>query len=343
MQRVRRARTSVRIAATVLRIAFVVANVTFWYDPPAFFEVGAALIGRCRDTFADRGNSPHFSRFKVKPGPLAVRRSSVLDQYAERWALITGASSGIGAEFARRLAGRGMHLVLAARREDILNELAEELHTAHGTEVVVLRTDLSTPDSAAGLVKQVRDRDIEIELLVNNAGYGVVGRIEDTDSVDVRRMLAVNIQAVSDLSYLVLPRMLEQRHGAIINVSSLSGFQPVAYMAAYAASKSWVLHFSEAMWAEVRDRGVTIQALCPGITRTEFFETAGIPNWLEKHSSQSAEKVVKNSLKALEKRRQFVVSGWKNYLLTLAVRLATRRTAVKESMKYFRPKKPNDN
>lgn len=263
----------------------------------------------------------------------------MLDQYAERWALITGASSGIGAEFARRLAGRGMHLIITARREPELIQLAEELHTAHGTEVVVVPTDLSKPNAAGELIKQIQQQDINIELLVNNAGFGVVGPVEDTDPAEIQRMLAVNIQAVSDLCYLVLPDMLAQQHGAIINVSSLSGFQPVAYMAAYAASKSWVLHFSEAMWAEVRDRGVTIQALCPGATRTNFFQAAGISNWLEKHSAQSPEKVVKNSLKSLEKRRQFVVSGWKNYLLTIAVRMTTRRTAVKESMKFFRPKK----
>ena len=266
----------------------------------------------------------------------------MLDQFAERWALITGASSGIGAEFARRLAGRGMHLVLVARREEKLNELAQELHTAHGTETVVIPTDLSITGSAADLFRQVQERNIDIELLVNNAGFGVVGPIENTDPAEVRRMLQVNIQAVSDLCYLILPQMLERQHGAVINVSSLSAFQPVAYMAAYAASKSWILHFSEAMWAEVRNRGVTVQALCPGATSTGFFESAGISNWLEKHTSQSPQKVVKTSLKALEKRRQFVVSGWKNYLITIAVRLATRRTAVKESMKYFRPRISKD-
>ena len=263
----------------------------------------------------------------------------MLDRFAERWALITGASSGIGAEFARKLASRGMHLVITARREDRLNELAKELHTAHGTQTVILPMDLSQPNAAADLLQQIKDKQIEIELLVNNAGFGVVGSVEETDPAEINRMLQLNIIALADLTYGVLPTMLANRHGAVLNVSSLSAFQPVAWMAAYAASKSWVLHFSEALWAEVRDRGVTVTAVCPGATQTEFFKQAGIPNWLEKRVSVAPARVVKYALRAVEKRRQYVVPGWRDFLITTAVRLTTRRTAVKESMKFFRPVK----
>jgi short-subunit dehydrogenase len=126
-------------------------------------------------------------------------------------------------------------------------------------------------------------------------------------------------------------------------VALVVAFQPVAYMGAYAAGKAYVLHFSEALWAETRDRGVTVTACCPGTTRTEFFEAAGVGGWLKKHRSQSAEQVVKGALHGLEKRRQFSVPGWRNYLLSLLVRIAPRRTVVIESMKYFRPTTRREN
>ncbi len=261
----------------------------------------------------------------------------MLKAYADHWALITGASSGIGAEFARQLAGRGMHLVLTARREPLLTQLAAELHQAHGTKTEIIIADLSDPAEPAHLLEEVARRGVTIELLVNNAGFGQVSAVEKTDVARVLDMLRVNISALTELTYRVLPSMLERGHGGIINVASVAAFQPVGYMGAYAASKAYVLHFSEALWAETRDRGVTITTLCPGTTRTEFFDVSGVPGWLERHSSQEVRPVVRSALKALEKRRQFVVSGWKNYILALLVRLATRTTVVKESMKYFRP------
>ena len=123
-------------------------------------------------------------------------------------------------------------------------------------------------------------------------------------------------------------------------VSSVAAFQPVAYMGAYSASKSYVLHFTESLWAEAREKGVTVLALCPGTTRTDFFDISGAaPGWLEKNSSQDVATVVRTAIKALEKKRSYIVSGWKNYILSLLVRLAMRSTVVQESMKYFRPEK----
>jgi uncharacterized protein len=263
----------------------------------------------------------------------------VIELYADRWALITGASSGIGAEFARRLAGRGMHLVLVARRETVLAELAEELHTRHGTKCELIVGDLSEPDQAGRVIDRVNELGVTIELLVNNAGYGIVGTVEQVDAERVMSMLRLNVGTLTELTYGILPGMVERGHGAIINVASVAAFQPVAYMPAYSATKAYVLHFSEALWAEVYDRGVTIMALCPGVTRTGFFDVAGVPNWLKKQSSHTPAQVVKRAMKALEKRRQFVVPGWSNYLRALATRLAPRRFVVRESMKYFRPKK----
>lgn len=263
----------------------------------------------------------------------------MIEIYADRWALVTGASSGIGAEFARRLAARGMHLVLVARREQRLRDLADDLHTRHGAKCEIIPTDLSQPQAACRLMEIVDGRGITIELLVNNAGFGIVGQVEQTDIDDVAAMLQVNVGALTELTYLVLPGMLERGHGAVINVSSVSGFQPVAYMPAYSATKAYVLHFSEALWAEVYDRGVTVMALCPGVTETEFFKRAGVPNWLKKQRSQTPAQVVKKALKALEKRRQYVVTGWDNYLRSLVIRIGTRRMVVHESMKYFRPRR----
>ncbi len=169
-------------------------------------------------------------------------------------------------------------------------------------------------------------------------GFGVIGDVERTDVKRVLEMVQVNIAALSELTLRVLPEMLARRHGGIINLASVAAFQPVGYMGAYAASKAYVLHFSEALWAEARDRGVTVTTLCPGTTRTEFFDVSGKPNWLEKHSAQDVKPVVRTALKALEKGRSYVVSGWKNYILSLLVRLAMRATVVLKSMKYFRPK-----
>lgn len=261
----------------------------------------------------------------------------MLNAYADQWALVTGASSGIGAEFARQLAARGMHLILVSRREPLLRELAEELHRLHGTKCEIIVADLARPEEPARVLADVEQRGLTIELLINNAGFGYVSTIENADVGRVLEMLRLNICALSELTLRVLPGMMRRGHGGVINVSSLAGFQPVGYMGAYAASKSYVMHFSEALWAEARDKGVTVTTLCPGTTRTEFFNISQAPEgWLDRHASQEVKPVVKAALKALEKRRQIVVSGWKNYALSLLVRLATRSKVVKESMKYFR-------
>jgi short-subunit dehydrogenase len=270
-----------------------------------------------------------------------LRGPFVIETYAERWALITGASSGIGAEFARRLAARGMHLVLVARREEPMQALAADMHTHHGTRTEIVCLDLSLPDHVERLKAEIAARGIEVELLVNNAGFGVVGDIESTDPKRVMQMIELNIAALTNLTYHFLAGMLQRQHGAIINVASVAGFQPVAYMGAYAASKAYVINFSEALWAEARDRGVTVMALCPGATRTAFFEYAGVPNWLKKHSAQSPGQVVKSALKGLEKRRSYWVPGWWNYWRTWLVRMAPRRMVVKQSMDYFRPQPPS--
>jgi short-subunit dehydrogenase len=263
--------------------------------------------------------------------------SSKSDSLADRWALVTGASSGIGAEFARQLAARGMHLILTARREDRLRELSDELHRRFAAKCEIIPLDLADPDGATQLWTAVEKLGHEIEVLVNNAGFTVVTEIEDVPFDRMLDMVRVNVAAVTELTYRALPQMLKRRSGAIINVSSLTGFQPVAYMAVYAASKAYSLHFSESLWAEARDHGVHVMAVCPGTTRTELFALAGVPDWLNRRRSQSPEQVVKSALRALRKRRPVSVPGFRNWLLTLFGRFFSRRRVVLESKRYFRP------
>ncbi len=263
----------------------------------------------------------------------------MLEAYADRWALVTGASSGIGAEFARRLAARGMHLVLTARRRELLEKLADELHTRHGTKTEIMPGDLSDSTEPQHLFETIRAKGISIELLINDAGFGWVGTVDETEWCHMSQLLRLNIAALTELTYRFLPGMLQRGHGGIINLSSVAGFQPVAYMPVYSASKAFVLHFSEALWAECRDRGVTVMAVCPGTTQTEFFDVACVPEWLKKHHSITPEQVVKAALKALERRKQFVVPGWRNRLIAFGVRIARRKMVVLQSMKFFRPRK----
>ena len=286
------------------------------------------------------GRQTTFQRAFQRASTQDAESRSVWKQLANQWALVTGASTGLGAEFARQLASRGMHFVLVARRRELMEALAAELLTQHGTRCIVIVSDLSEPDEPRRILNEIAAQGIVIELLVNNAGFGIVGEADTTDVDRVLNMIRLNISATAELTHRLLPGMLERGHGAILNVSSLSAFQPVAYMGAYAASKAFVLHFSEALHCELKDRGITVTAVCPGVTRTAFFDIAGAPGWLQKHAALDVDFVVKKSLKALARRRQCYVPGWRNYLLTLLVRFASRSRVVKESMRFFKPKRP---
>ena len=262
-----------------------------------------------------------------------------LKAYADHWGLVTGASSGIGAEFARQLAARGMHLVLTARRDDRLRALAEELHTAHGTQTEIITADLSKPEEPARLANVIAERGRTIELLINNAGLGTVSEIQSADLQRIRDVLQVNVMALTELCYRFLPGMIERGHGGVINLASVAAFQAVGYMGVYSASKTYVLHLSESLWAEARLSNVTVLAMCPGTTSTEFFDVAGRPGWAEKHGAAEVKPVVRTALQALDRGRPVAVAGVKNYMNTLLVRLAPRWVAVRASMSFFRPEK----
>ena len=261
----------------------------------------------------------------------------VLKAYAGHWGLVTGASSGIGAEFARQLAARGMHCVLVARREDRLRALAQQIEAAHGTRCEIIPADLSQPHAARDLFAEVVRRGIAVELLVNSSGIGLVSSVEKTGIGRALELIQVNIAALTELTLVVAKEMVRRGHGGIINIGSIVSFQPVGYMGVYAASKAYVLHFSEALWAELRSHGVTVTTLCPGTTRTEFFDQSGVPGWAERNRGQDVQSVVRTGLRAFDSGRPYVVPGWINYLVSLAARLATRATVVKWSTSIFRP------
>lgn len=259
-----------------------------------------------------------------------------MDNFRDKWCLISGASSGIGAEFARQLASRGAKLVLVARRQDRLDQLATELASQHGTESQVVCLDLTEPNAISQL--QTSTVEVPVELLINNAGFGHYGDFHEMDRKRAVKMMQLNTQAVVELAHAFLPNMLERKSGAIINVASTSAFQAIPYMSLYSATKAFVLHFSEGLWAETRKKGVTIQALCPGFTKTEFFDSASLPQSVA-FGTTTVQQVVSDSLNKLGKGKQYTVPGWINYVLAMSNRLVTRRLGAVRGAKMFHPKR----
>ncbi len=262
--------------------------------------------------------------------------------FKNKWGLVTGASSGIGAEFARQLAAQGMHLVLVARREPQLHELADQLRVEYGIQCEFLVCDLTDRDQLRAMCDRAQEVAPAIDLLVNNAGFGLTMTLDKIDVPQTTRMIRLNVASLTELTYRFLPGMLERRDGAVINLASLASFQPLPYMAAYAASKSFVLHFSESLWAETRSRNVTVLALCPGFTRTDFLTEAGMPVWTQK-VTHTPQQVVRRAFRALRSRRQYTVPGAMNYAASLLPRLAERRVVVKIAEFLFRPKRVGGN
>ena len=231
--------------------------------------------------------------------------------------LITGASAGIGAELARGLAARGLGVTLVARREERLRELAGEIAERHGVRAEVVAGDVSDADGRERLIAAVDDRGLDVEVLVNNAGFGSGGKFIELDAEKEASIIATNVEALVALTGYFLPEMVERGRGAVLNLASLISFQPVPFQATYGATKAAVLQFSEAIHEELRGTGVTVTAICPGPVRTEFGEVGGfggaddkIPDfvWLE------ADEVAKEGVEALENGDRVVVPGALNQL-----------------------------
>jgi short-subunit dehydrogenase len=238
--------------------------------------------------------------------------------------LITGGSSGIGESFARKLAARGDNVLLVARSEEKLATLCSELGRAHGVNAQHFALDLSEKDAPKRLLDETAARGLDVELLVNNAGFGVFGDFLGTDASRQLEMVDLNVRALTELCHLFLPQMRERKGGGIINVASTAAFQSVPYMGAYAATKAYVLSLSEALWEENRAFGVKVLALCPGVTDTNFFSAAGTDSPPGLRVMQTPDEVVDIGLKALAAGKSHVVSGWTNYFMTEAERLIPR-------------------
>ncbi len=257
-------------------------------------------------------------------------------KWAGKWALITGASAGIGLELARQLAAAGAHLVLTARRTDRLQTLASELSTADGVHIEIFGADLARPEAPGEIHAFTTHKKIEIELLVNNAGFGAFGYTHEVPQARLLEMVQVNCSAVVHLTRLYLPSMVERKHGDILIVASVAAFQAVPFISTYAATKAFDLMFAEGVAEEVRPFGVQVCALCPGSTTTEFQTVAGQPD-RSFRGAESAEKVARVGLQALAAGKSSVISGGKNWLMVEAERLAPRQFISRMAAKMMRP------
>jgi short-subunit dehydrogenase len=245
--------------------------------------------------------------------------------------VITGASSGIGAAFARKLAARGRNVLLVARSEDKLIALCNELGRLTSIRAQYLTLDLQQPDAAAQLFEETQKRELEVDMLINNAGFA---KLDPNRELEI---IQLNIRALVDLTHRFLLPMRERKSGTIINVASTAGFQAVPYMATYAATKAFVLSFSEALWDENRAHGVHVMALCPGVTETNFFEASKIDR-PPMRTIQTPEEVVEAAIKGLSRKKSVVISGWTNWLTVEAERLVPRNTVTKVAGKALRPR-----
>jgi hypothetical protein len=258
-----------------------------------------------------------------------------------RMALVTGASSGIGRELSELLAADGYGLIVSARREARLNELANDLRTRYGTIVAVVPFDLAAANAGAALWSELQRRRLApVDVLINNAGIGMSGPFAECDLAACQRMLQLDIGSMTELTRCLLPGMLERRHGRILNLASMVAYQPGGPgMAAYYASKSYVLSWSRSLGRELAGSGVSVTALCPGPTATEFGERAGAAGqrafrWLPQTSARS---VAAAGYRALHLGCSVVVPGWFNKLLAVAGQLPPRRLALEVNRLLLKP------
>jgi len=236
--------------------------------------------------------------------------------------LITGASAGLGAEFARQCARRGEPLALAARRRDRMEALAAEL----GGDVHIFEADLSIEGAAAGLIDALEAEGLSVGTLINNAGFGLAGRFADRPLVKLSEMIDLNIRTLTELCHLVLPAMRARGKGGILNVASTAAFQPGPNMAVYYASKAYVLSFTEALHHELKGSGINVSALCPGPTHSEFSDVADSHSPTLERMKMPAAPVVALGLDGLDRNKAVVIPGVKNKIGAQASRFLPRST-----------------
>jgi short-subunit dehydrogenase len=269
-----------------------------------------------------------------------LNNSKAGDHIQMATALITGASSGIGKAFAQALAAQGKDLILVARSQGALAALAADLSQRCGVQAWAIAQDLTEPNAAVTVADQVAAVTDSIDLLINNAGYGIHGAFAEGDRAAQLGMVQLNVLALVDLTYQFLPGMMQRGTGAVLNIASTAAFQPMPYFAIYAATKAFVLSFSEALWVEGKDAGVQVLAVCPGPTETQFFKTAQFPDGLAQSTEQNyetPEAVVKAALEALAQGRANVVTGGLvNQTLVNASRFLPRELVVSGIGKIFK-------
>lgn len=262
--------------------------------------------------------------------------------WSGKWALVTGASAGIGKALAEELARGGTNLVLTARRRDRLEELARNLAAAHKIHSKIFAADLSEPDAPEKIYQFTKEQNIEIDLLINNAGFGAYGEFPSVELERLTDMVQVNCSAVVHLTRLYLPEMAARRHGDVLVVASTASFQSVPYISTYAATKAFDLLFAEGLAQEMKPYGVRVCALCPGSTESEFAEVAGQTHVARTRAHrETAEKVARTGLRALASGKSFVISGLGNYLGVLGQRLVSRRFVTRIAARMFQPQKPS--
>ncbi len=259
-----------------------------------------------------------------------------MTRWRGKWALVTGASAGIGWALAEELAAEGANLVLTARRRDRLETLARQLTEARSIEVEMVAADLGRPEAAAEVFAFTEKNGIAVDLLVNNAGFGAYGEFHRQEPERLLEMIQVNVSAVVAVTRRYLPQMVERRSGHILIVASTAAFQAVPYISCYAATKAFDLLFAEGLAEEVRPYGVRVCALCPGSTETEFQQVARQPDRTFRYT-ESPKKVARVGLRALERGRSYVISGLGNYLMAHSERLAPRRLVTRMAAEMFRP------
>jgi short-subunit dehydrogenase len=262
---------------------------------------------------------------------------SLRDAFQHKWALVTGASAGIGLALAEQLAAAGTNLVLTARRKDRLETLAARLQGEYGIQAQVAIADLSDPAAPEQLFAATEGSGLPIDILINNAGFGHYGEFAKGEVAWQRRMVEVNCAAVVHLTRLFLPKMIERRRGYVMIVSSTASYQPVAYMSTYAATKAFDRFLAEALAHEVAEHGINISALCPGPTESEFHEIAGTRNQFGR-GRQSAEEVARLGLEGLVRGEHWVIPYKAGKWMVMMQRFLPRRAVSGMAAKMFRPK-----
>lgn len=258
------------------------------------------------------------------------------NEWQGKWALVTGASAGIGTALAEELARGGTNLVLTARRKDRLEALAQRLASTHKIQTHVFAADLAEPSAPEKIFALTEEKRVAIDLLVNNAGFGKYGEFPSVEKSRLLEMVQVNCAAVVHLTHLYVQGMVARRSGDILILASTAAFQAVPFISTYAATKAFDLLFAEGLAEEVKPYGIRVCALCPGSTASEFHTVAGQEKFISR--AETAQKVARTGLAALAAGKSYVISGLGNYLGAHGERLVPRRFVTRTAARMFKPR-----